>query len=73
MSKRSRPNCDTLRHFESLAADVRERIVALNQIAELDKERAANRRRRITNGYIARRSRGEIHSGELRRCAPQAG
>ena len=57
---------DTLRHFESLAADVRERIVALNQIAELDKERAANRRRRITNGYIARRSRGEIHSGELR-------
>ncbi len=57
---------DTLRHFESLAADVRERIVALNQIAELDKERAANRRRRITNGYIARRSCGEIHSGELR-------
>lgn len=57
---------DTLRHFESLAADVRQRIVALNQIAEIDKERAANRRRRITNGYIARRSRGEIHSGELR-------
>jgi len=57
---------DTLRHFESLAADVRERIMALNQIAELDKERAANRRRRITNGYIARRSCGEIHSGELR-------
>ncbi len=57
---------DTLRHFESLAADVRQRIAVLNQIAELDKERAANRRRRITNGYIARRSRGEIHSGELR-------
>jgi uncharacterized protein YPO0396 len=57
---------DTLRHFESLAADVRERIAALNQIAELDKERAANRRRRITNGYIARRSRGEIYSDELR-------
>ncbi|MBN1147408.1 MAG: AAA family ATPase [Anaerolineales bacterium] len=57
---------DTLRHFESLAADVRQRIATLNQIAELDKERAANRRRRITNGYIARRSRGEIHSGELR-------
>ncbi len=59
---------DTLRHFESLAADVRERIAALNQIAELDKERAANRRRRITNGYIARRVRGEIHSGELRQA-----
>lgn len=57
---------DTLRHFESLAADVRERIAALNQIAELDKERAANRRRRITNGYIARRAGGEIHSAELR-------
>ena len=57
---------DTLRHFESLAADVRERIEALNQIEELDKERAANRRRRITNGYIARRAGGEIHSGELR-------
>ena len=57
---------DTLRHFESLAADVRERIEALNRIDELDKERAANRRRRITNGYIARRSQGEVHSGELK-------
>ncbi|MEW5873214.1 MAG: SbcC/MukB-like Walker B domain-containing protein [Chloroflexota bacterium] len=57
---------DTLRHFESLAADVRERIEALNRIAELDKERAANRRRRITNGYVARRARGEVYSGELK-------
>ena len=57
---------DTLRHFESLAADVRERIKALNQIDELDKERLANRRRRITNGYIARRARGELHSAELK-------
>jgi len=57
---------DTLRHFESLAADVRERITALEQIDELDKERLANRRRRITNGYITRRSRGEIHSAELK-------
>jgi uncharacterized protein YPO0396 len=57
---------DTLRHFESLAADVRERIGALERIDELDKERAANRRRRITNGYIARRSRGEIHTAELK-------
>jgi len=57
---------DTLRHFESLAADVRERIEALEKIEELDKERAANRRRRITNGYIARRSRGEIHTAELK-------
>lgn len=57
---------DTLRHFESLAADVRERIEALNKIDELDKERLANRRRRITNGYIARRARGELHSAELK-------
>jgi uncharacterized protein YPO0396 len=57
---------DTLRHFESLAADVRERIEALEIIEELDKERAANQRRRITNGYIARRSRGEIYTTELK-------
>ena len=57
---------DTLRHFESLAADVRERIEALEHIEELDKERSANHRRRITNGYIARRSRGEIHTAELK-------
>ena len=57
---------DTLRHFESLAADVRERIETLEHIEELDKERAANRRRRITNGYIARRSRGEIYTAELK-------
>lgn len=57
---------DTLRHFESLAANVRERIEALEKIEELDKERAANRRRRITNGYIARRSRGEIYTTELK-------
>ncbi len=56
---------DTLRHFESLAADVRQRIEALNHIAELDKERSANRRRRITNGYIARRAAGEVHRHEL--------
>ena len=57
---------DTLRHFESLAADVRERIDVLKRIEEFDKERTANRRRRITNGYIARRARGEIYSGELK-------
>jgi uncharacterized protein YPO0396 len=57
---------DTLRHFESLAADVRERISSLEKIEELDKERAANRRRKITNGYITRRSRGEIHTAELK-------
>jgi len=57
---------DTLRHFESLVAGVRERIDALEKIEELDKERIANRRRRITNGYIARHSRGEVHTTELK-------
>ena len=57
---------DTLRHFEGLAADVRERIEALNHIEEFDKEHLANRRRRITNGYVARRVRGEIHTAELK-------
>ena len=57
---------DTLRHFEELAADVRERIEALNRIDEFDRERLANRRRRITNGYITRRARGELHSADLK-------
>lgn len=57
---------ETLRHFEGLAADVRERIVALDKVEELDKERLANRRRRITNGYIARRIQGDVHTNELK-------
>ena len=57
---------ETLRHFEALAADVRERIAMLDHIEELDKERAANRRRRITNGYIRRRAQGDIHMAELK-------
>lgn len=57
---------ETLRHFEALAADVRERIAYLDQIEELDKERAANRRRRITNGYIQRRAQGDTHLANLK-------
>ena len=57
---------ETLRHFESLAANVRERIDMLNQIEELDKERVANRRRRITNGYIRRRALGDVHLAALK-------
>jgi uncharacterized protein YPO0396 len=57
---------ETLRHFEGLAADVRERIETLNHIEEFDKERLANRRRRVTNGYVARRVGGEIHTAELK-------
>jgi len=57
---------ETLRHFESLAADVRERIASLDQIEEFDQERLANRRRRIANGYIQRRAQGDGHSAELK-------
>ena len=57
---------ETLRHFEGLAADVRERIGALDRIEELDQERIAHRRRRITNGYIQRRAQGDAHLAELK-------
>jgi uncharacterized protein YPO0396 len=57
---------ETLRHFESLAANVRGRIDMLNQIEELDKERIANRRRRVTNGFIRRRALGDVYLAALR-------
>ncbi len=57
---------ETLRHFEGLAANVRERIDALNKVEELDKERSANRRRRLTNGYIRRYALGDVHTVELK-------
>ncbi len=57
---------ETLRHFESLAADVRERIDSLTHIEDLDKERLANRRRRITNTYVARRAQADVYLDELR-------
>jgi len=57
---------ETLRHFEDLAIDVRERIDALNKIDELDQERVANRRRRITNGYVFRRAQTDTHLTELK-------
>ena len=58
---------ETLRHFEDLAADVRRRIEELNRIEELDQERATQRRRRITNGYIRRCAQGDHHLAEVRR------
>lgn len=57
---------ETLRHFESLAADVRERIDLLARIEDLDKERLANRRRRITNTYVARRAQADVYLDELK-------
>ncbi|MBN1889273.1 MAG: AAA family ATPase [Thermoflexales bacterium] len=58
---------ETLRHFEALAANVRERIEALGRIEELDQERVANRRRRLTNGYIQRRAQGDAQAAQLKR------
>ncbi|HKZ71380.1 MAG TPA: SbcC/MukB-like Walker B domain-containing protein, partial [Anaerolineales bacterium] len=57
---------ETLRHFEALAADIRERIATLNQIGEIDQERLANRRRRITNGYVQRRAQADTHLTDLK-------
>ena len=57
---------ETLRHFESLAADVRERIDSLTRIEDLDKERLANRRRRITNTYVARRAQADVFLDDLK-------
>src|SRR6266540_6037718 len=57
---------ETLRHFESLAADVRERIDSLTHIEDIDKERLANRRRRITNTYVARHAQADVYLDELR-------
>jgi uncharacterized protein YPO0396 len=57
---------ETLRHFESLAADVRERIDSLSRIEDIDKERLANRRRRITNTYVARRAQADVFLDDLK-------
>ncbi len=57
---------ETLRHFEALAVNVKERIDALNRIEELDQERTANRRRRLTNGSIRRRAQADTHLARLK-------
>ncbi len=57
---------ETLRHFESLAADVRERIAALDQIEEFDRERVKHRRLRITNGYLQRRAQADTQQADLK-------
>jgi uncharacterized protein YPO0396 len=65
--KALRDQLETMRHFEDLAADVRQRVAELDRIAELDQERQANRRRRITNGVIRRRALADTHLAELKR------
>lgn len=58
---------ETLRHFETLAADVRRRIEALDAIETLDQERANHRRLRLNNGYVRRRAESDTHRLELKR------
>ena len=64
--KQLQAQLETLRHFEGLAADIRERIAALDKIDEFDQERLANRRRRITNGYVRRWAAGDTAAAELK-------
>jgi uncharacterized protein YPO0396 len=57
---------DTLRHFESLATDVRERIAVLSAVEKSDEERVANRRLRIANSAVRRLAEAEGKRAALR-------
>ncbi|MEW5939771.1 MAG: ATP-binding protein, partial [Chloroflexota bacterium] len=57
---------ETMRHFETLAIGVRERIDSLNAIEELNKERVANRRKRISNTAIARLAEADTFLDQLK-------
>jgi len=58
---------ETMRHFETLAADVRRRIADLTAIETLDQERANHRKLRLINGYLRRHAQSDTHLAELRR------
>lgn len=58
---------DTMRHFETLAADIRRRIAALDQIEALDQERGSQRRLRLINGYVSRRAQSDTHLADLKK------
>ncbi|MBU1748631.1 MAG: AAA family ATPase [Chloroflexi bacterium] len=61
-----REQLDTMRHFETLAADVRRRIADLDRIEEFDQERTSHRRLRLINGYIQRHAQGDACLTELK-------
>jgi uncharacterized protein YPO0396 len=61
-----REQLETMRHFETLAANIRQRITHLNQIAELDEERVSQRRLRLINGYIHRHAASDVHLVNLK-------
>jgi len=58
---------ETLRHFETLVADIVARIAELGRIEEHDAERIANRRRRITNGFVKRQAEADTILADLKR------
>ncbi len=57
---------ETLRHFEHLVADVRDRIAALGAIEAIDQERLVSRRRRVANGFIHRYAVGDRDAARLK-------
>ncbi len=67
MSKTLQEQLETLRHFETLVADIVARIAELDRIAEHDAERIANRRRRITNGFVKRQAEADTLLAGLKR------
>jgi uncharacterized protein YPO0396 len=58
---------ETLRHFETLVADIAARIAELGRIEEYDAERLANRCRRITNGFVKRQAEADTVLADLKR------
>jgi uncharacterized protein YPO0396 len=65
--KTLREQLETMRHFESLAANIRQRIETLNQIEELDQERRTQRRLRLTNGYLRRFAHSDTYLADLKK------
>ena len=58
---------ETLRHFETLVADIVARIAELDRIEEHDAERVANRRRHVTNGFVKRQAQADTLLVALKR------
>ncbi len=65
--KTLRDQLETMRHFETLAGDVRQRIADLNAIEELDQERGNQRRLRLINGYVRRHAESDSYLAQLKR------
>lgn len=57
---------ETLRHFEQLVAGIVARIAELEHIEAVDLERLANRRRRITNGFVKRQAQADAILADLK-------